>query len=45
MRLRLGDLGCKIEDEEIISDLVARSSPANLRLDLKIVSDIYRNSF
>jgi alcohol dehydrogenase YqhD (iron-dependent ADH family) len=45
MRLRLGDLGCKIEDEEIISDLVARSSPANLRLDLKIVSDIYQNSF
>ena len=45
MRLRLGDLGCKIDDETIITDLVLRSSPAEVRLDLKTVADIYRKSF
>jgi hypothetical protein len=45
MRLRLGDLGCKIEDESIITDLVVKSSPEQIRLDIKTNGDIYRNSF
>jgi alcohol dehydrogenase YqhD (iron-dependent ADH family) len=45
MRLRLGDLGCKIDDEAIITDLIVKSSPAQIRLDTKTNGEIYRNSF
>jgi alcohol dehydrogenase YqhD (iron-dependent ADH family) len=45
MRLKLGDLGCKLEDTGIITDLVAKSSPAHVTLDAKTVSEIYRDAF
>jgi alcohol dehydrogenase YqhD (iron-dependent ADH family) len=44
MRLRLGALGCKLEDIDIITDLVSKSSPG-LTLDAKTVAEIYRDSF
>ena len=45
MRLKLGDLGCRLEDEQIITDLVLKSSPPGLTLDAKTISEIYRDSF
>ena len=45
MRLKLGDLGCRLEDEQIITDLVLKSSPPGLTLDAKTIGEIYRDSF
>ena len=45
MRLRLGDLGCKPEDTEMITELVLKSYPGKLAVDAKSIADIYRNSF
>jgi hypothetical protein len=45
MRLKLGDLGCRLEDEQIITDLVLKSSPPGLTLDAKTICEIYRDSF
>jgi hypothetical protein len=45
MRLRLGDLGCKLEDTQLIADLVFKSSPPDLALDSNTIAEIYRNSF
>ena len=45
MRLHLGDLGCKPEDTQMITDLVIKSYPGKLALDANAISDIYRNSF
>jgi alcohol dehydrogenase len=45
MRLHLGDLGCKQEDTQMITDLVIKSYPGKLALDANAISDIYRNSF
>ena len=41
MRLRLGALGCKLEDTQTIVDLVLKTSP----LDANTVTGIYRDSF
>ena len=41
MRLRLGALGCKLEDTQTIADLVFKTSP----LDANTVTGIYRDSF
>jgi alcohol dehydrogenase YqhD (iron-dependent ADH family) len=45
MRLRLGALGCKLEDIPIITDIVSKSSPGLVTLDAKTVAEIYRGSF
>jgi hypothetical protein len=45
MRLRLGDLGCKLEDTQLITDLVFKSYPGKLALDADTVAQIYRDSF
>jgi hypothetical protein len=45
MRLRLGDLGCKLEETQMITDLVIKSYPGRLALDANAIADIYRNSF
>jgi alcohol dehydrogenase YqhD (iron-dependent ADH family) len=45
MRLRLGDLGCKTEDAQIITNFVFKSSPPNLALDGNTIGKIYRDSF
>jgi alcohol dehydrogenase YqhD (iron-dependent ADH family) len=45
MRLRLGALGCKLEDTDIITDIVSKSSPGRVTLDAKTVAEIYRDSF
>ena len=45
MRLRLRDLGCKLEDTQIITDLVFKSSPADLALDANTIVEIFRGSF
>jgi hypothetical protein len=45
MRLRLGDLGCKLGDAQLITDLVVKSYPRQLALDADAIADIYRNSF
>ncbi len=45
MGLRLGDLGCKLEDVQSIVDLVFKSSPANTPLDANTIAEIYQNSF
>ena len=45
MRLRLGNLGCKLEDTDIITDIVSKSSPGRVTLDAKTVAEIYRDSF
>jgi alcohol dehydrogenase YqhD (iron-dependent ADH family) len=45
MRLKLGDLGCKLEDIPIITDIVSKSSPGRVTLDPKTVEEIYRESF
>ena len=45
MRLRLSDLGCKLEDTELITDLVIKSYPGKLALDANAIANIYRNSF
>ena len=45
MRLRLGDLGCKLEDIPIITDIISKSSPSRVTLDANTVAEIYRDSF
>ena len=45
MRLRLGDLGCKLEDTQLITDLVVKSYPGKLALDTDTIAQIYRDSF
>jgi alcohol dehydrogenase YqhD (iron-dependent ADH family) len=45
MLLRLSDLGCKLEDTEIITDLVIKSSPPSLKLTAASIAEIYRDSF
>jgi alcohol dehydrogenase YqhD (iron-dependent ADH family) len=45
MRLHLGDLGCKLEDEKLITELVIKSSPPGLSIDAKTIAAIYRDSF
>ena len=45
MRLRLGALGCKLEDIPIITDIVSKSSPGRVTLDANTVTEIYRDSF
>jgi alcohol dehydrogenase YqhD (iron-dependent ADH family) len=45
MRLHLGDLGCKLEDVQMITDLIIKSYPGKLALDENAIADIYRNSF
>jgi alcohol dehydrogenase len=45
MRLRLGALGCKLEDIDIITDIVSKSSPGRVTLEAKTVAEIYRDSF
>ena len=45
MRLRLGALGCKLEDIPIITDIVSKSSPGLVTLDADTVAEIYRGSF
>jgi alcohol dehydrogenase class IV len=45
MRLRLGALGCKLEDTDIITCIVSKSSPGRVTLDAKTVAEIYRDSF
>ena len=45
MRLRLGALGCKLEDIPIITDIVSKSSPGRVTLDANTVTEIYRGSF
>ncbi len=45
MRLRLGDLGCKLEDTKLITDLVIKSYPGKLALDTGTIVQIYRDSF
>jgi len=45
MRLKLRDLGCKLEDIPVITDIVSKSSPGRVTLDPKTVEAIYRESF
>ena len=45
MRLKLGAMGCKLEDIPIITDIVSKSSPGRVTLDANTVAEIYRNSF
>jgi len=45
MRLELRDLGCKLEDIPIITDIVSKSSPGRVTLDAKTVTEIYKESF
>ena len=45
MRLHLGALGCKLEDTQIIVDLVLKSSPGRVTLNANTIAEIYRNSF
>jgi hypothetical protein len=45
MRLRLADLGCKLEDTDIITDLVIKSGPPSLTLTAATIAEIYRDSF
>jgi alcohol dehydrogenase len=45
MRLKLGALGCKLEDIPIITDIVSKSSPGRVTLDANTVTEIYRDSF
>jgi alcohol dehydrogenase YqhD (iron-dependent ADH family) len=45
MRLRLGALGCKLEDIPTITDIVSKSSPGRVTLDANTVTEIYRDSF
>jgi hypothetical protein len=41
----LRDLGCKLEDIPVITDIVSKSSPGRVTLDPKTVEAIYRESF
>jgi alcohol dehydrogenase len=45
MRLKLGAMGCKLEDIPIITDIVSKSSPGRVTLDANTVAEIYRDSF
>ena len=49
MRLRLGKLGCKLEDAQAIAELTIKSSPMLKNhptlLDAKAITKIYRDSF
>jgi len=45
MRIKLGALGCKLEDEQTIIDIVLKSSPGRVTLDAKSVSEVFRKSF
>ena len=45
MRLKLGAMGCKLEDIPIITDIVSKSSPGRVTLDANTVTEIYRDSF
>jgi alcohol dehydrogenase class IV len=49
MRLRLRDLGCKLEDAQAIAELAVKSSPFleehPTPLDVNAIAKIYRDSF
>jgi hypothetical protein len=49
MRLRLGQLGCKLEDAQAIAELTIKSSPMlkthPTPLDINAIAKIYRDSF
>ena len=50
MKLRLRDLGCKLEDAEEIADIVVRTSSRQLHmhprtLDAQAIAQIYRDSY
>jgi alcohol dehydrogenase len=45
MKLKLGALGCKLEDTKVIVDLVRKSAPPGFTLDTQTVTEIYQDSF
>jgi alcohol dehydrogenase YqhD (iron-dependent ADH family) len=49
MKIRLRDLGCKLEDAQAIAELAVKSSPYLSEhptpLDANVIANMYRNSF